>query len=97
MEQLDCRIVSDCPHVHATALTERHPAATQLPHLEKSMALISLNSAESTCPTEQVGLFRRLLSALTRAREAQAKYRMESQLRDHLPERILRDIGLPKP
>ena len=39
------------------------------------------------------GMFRRLLSAIMRAREAQAQYRVKSQLRD-LPDDVLRDIGL---
>jgi hypothetical protein len=39
------------------------------------------------------GMFRRLLAAIMRAREAQAQYRLKSQLRD-LPDDVLRDIGL---
>jgi hypothetical protein len=39
------------------------------------------------------GMFRRLLSAMMRAREAQAQYRLKSQLRD-LPDDVLQDIGL---
>jgi hypothetical protein len=39
------------------------------------------------------GIFRRLLLAVTRAREAQAQYRLKSQLRD-LPDDVLQDIGL---
>jgi len=38
-------------------------------------------------------MFRRLLSAMMRAREAQARYRLKSQLRD-LPDDVLQDIGL---
>jgi len=38
-------------------------------------------------------MFRRLLSAMMRAREAQAQYRLKSQLRD-LPDDVLQDIGL---
>ena len=40
------------------------------------------------------GMFRRLLSAMMRAREAQAQYRLKSQLRD-LPDDVLKDIGVP--
>jgi hypothetical protein len=39
------------------------------------------------------GMFRRLLAAIMRAREAQAHYRLKSQLRD-LPDDVLRDIGI---
>ena len=39
---------------------------------------------------------RRLFSAIIKAREAQARSRMETQLRDHLPERVLRDIGMAR-
>jgi uncharacterized protein YjiS (DUF1127 family) len=38
-------------------------------------------------------MFRRLLSVVMRAREAQAQYRVKSQLRD-LPDDVLQDIGL---
>jgi len=38
-------------------------------------------------------MFRRLLSVVMRAREAQAQYRLKSQLRD-LPDDVLQDIGL---
>ena len=39
------------------------------------------------------GMFRRLLSAMMRAREAQAQYRLKSRLSD-LPDDVLQDIGL---
>ena len=39
-------------------------------------------------------LFRQAWAAITRAREAQAKMRQSSQLRD-LPDNVLNDIGVP--
>jgi hypothetical protein len=60
------------------------------------MAMISHTLTESSYPTEQTGVVRRLYSAFIKAREAQAKYRMESHLRDHLPQKVLKDIGLSR-
>jgi uncharacterized protein YjiS (DUF1127 family) len=57
------------------------------------MAFITSTSGTDHSEASAPGIFRRLLSAVMRAREAQAQYRLKSQLRD-LPDHVLQDIGL---
>jgi hypothetical protein len=58
------------------------------------MALVSTASDASAYEVQSTGIVRRFLAAIIKAREAQAEARMVSQLRDHLPEKVLKDIGI---
>ena len=57
------------------------------------MAFTAFANDVATSHAPSSGMFRRLLSVVMRAREAQAQYRVKSQLRD-LPDDVLQDIGL---
>ena len=57
------------------------------------MAFTAFANDVATSHAPSSGMFRRLLSVVMRAREAQAQYRLKSQLRD-LPDDVLQDIGL---
>jgi len=51
-------------------------------------------SAPAVLPTTSFA--KRFLSAIISARQAQAELRIAEQLRDHVPDHILRDLGLPR-
>ena len=59
------------------------------------MAFTAVASDTPSSLAPSPGMVRRLLSAIMKAREAQAQWRLASQLRD-LPDDVLKDIGLEK-
>lgn len=59
------------------------------------MAFTAVASDTHASLAPSTGMVRRLLSAIIKGREAQAQWRLASQLRD-LPNDVLQDIGLAK-
>ena len=57
------------------------------------MAFTAIASDTPTSLAPSPGMVRRLFSAIMKAREAQAQWRLASQLRD-LPRDVLKDIGV---